>query len=106
MICPLGLMFHNDLAQAYFLVIFRYYVNIFAKFPKNAPTDGIFDNIWLLPFVVSRLFRSRLDKVTAKKFFDPTVSVDTFRSEAFISVFAYEDLIRHSVEQVKKLLLL
>ena len=61
---------------------------------------------WILPFVVCRLSRSRSDKVTAEKFFDPTVGVDTLRSEAFISVFAYEDLIRHRVEQVEKLLLL
>ena len=107
-------MLHNYFAQTYSLVIFIYCIDLghfIVLFPEYATTDWIFDRdimhlSWILPFVVCRLFRPRSDEVTAEKFFDPTVGVDTFRSEAFISVFAYEDFVRHSVEQVKKLLLL
>ena len=107
-------MFHNDLTQANFLVIFIYCIKLsyfFVLFSENASANRILDLYimyfsLILPFVVCRLFGSRSDKVAAEKFFDPTVSVDTFGSEAFISVFAYEDFVRHGVKQVEQLLLL
>ena len=102
-------MFHNDLTQANFLVIFIYCIDLsyfFVLFSKNASADRIFDSYimhlsLILPFVNCWLFGFRSDKVAAEKFFDSTVSVDTFGSEALVSVFANEDFVRHGVKQIK-----